>query len=214
MTENYSLHKIYDSKDFPFSPIDYSKFKFGDKNVSRKFGFALAVGFIREHLSQFPIDNQIVVVSRPYDFITTATFAMKNYFVQRLNEYLVEKELPVVQETKVHRTVTYKEDYGALSAEDRLKLISNDSFHIDWDFIKDKTVIYMDDIKITGSHEKVIQRMIDTGKRQKDSRSIFIYFAELINKNVDPTVENTLNYYFVKDLFTLDKVLKNEDWER
>ena len=212
MTERYSLHKIYSDKEFPFSPVDYSKFKFGDKNVSRKFGFALATGFVKEYLSIHPIENQIVVASSPYDFIPTATFAMKNYFIQKLNEHLVEKGLPVVQETKIHRTVTYKEDYGNLSGEERLKLIGNDKFHMDFSFIQGKTVIYIDDVRITGSHEVVIRRMIDSHSESVDHNKVFIYFAELANPNVDPKVENTLNYYFVKDLYSLDKVLKNEDW--
>jgi len=214
MTEHYSLHKIYSDKEFPFSAEQYSKFKFGDKNISRKFGFDLATGFIKQFLSIHPIENQIVVASSPYDFIPTATFAMKNYFVQKLNDYLAEKGLPVVQETKIHRTVTYKEDYGALSAEERMRLISNDQFHMDWKFIDGKTVIYMDDIKITGSHEKVIRKMISDSNPNLEHacNKIFIYFAELANPNVNPVVENTLNYYFVKDLYSLDKVIKNEDW--
>lgn len=212
MTEHYSLHKIFSDKEFPFSAVDYSKFKFGDKNVSRKFGFDLAKGFIKEFLSVHPIEDQIVVASSPYDFIPTATFAMKNYFIQRLNEYLVEKNLPVVQEVKIHRTVTYKEDYGNLSAEERLKLISNDHFHMDFEFIRNKTILYMDDIRITGSHERVIRKMINNHTVHNDYRKVFVYFAELANPNIDPKVENTLNYYFVKDLYSLDKVLKNEDW--
>jgi len=169
--------------------------------------------FIKEHLSRWPINNQIVVASSPYGFIPTATFAMKNYFVQKLNEYLVDKNLPVVQEIKIHRTVTYKEDYGALSAEERMKLIGNDKFHADYKFIENKTVIYMDDIRITGSHEKMIKsQILSKVKDSPDERAIFIYFAELVNENVDPKVENILNYYFVKDLYSLDKVLKNEDW--
>lgn len=213
MTENYSLHKIYSDKEFPFSPEEYSKFKFGDKNISRKFGFTLATGFIKQFLSVHPIEQQIVVASSPYDFIPTATFAMKNYFVQKLNEYLVEKGVPVVQETKIHRTVTYKEDYGALSAEDRMKLIGNDKFHMDYKFVEGKTVIYMDDIRITGSHEKMIKNsLLSKVYTGETDRAIFVYFAELANPNINPTVENILNYYFVKDLFTLDRVLKNEDW--
>lgn len=214
MTERYSLHKLYSPTEFPFSAVDYSKFKFGDKNVSRKFGFDLAKGFVKEYLSVHPIENQIVVASSPYDFIPTATYAMKNYFVQKLNEYLVEKGLPVVQETKIHRTVTYKEDYGALSAEDRERLISNDTFHMDFSFVNNKTVLYLDDIRITGSHEKVIKRMLseNIGYSEDTTDRVFLYFAELANPKVDPTIENTLNYYFVKDLYSLDKVIKNEDW--
>lgn len=212
---HYSLHKIYSDKEFPFSPIDYSKFKFGDKNVSRKFGFALAIGFIKEYLSVHPIDNQILVVSSPYDFIPTATFAMKNYFVQKLNDYLVDTGRNVVQEAKIHRTVTYKEDYGALSAEERIRLISNDKFHADYKFMEDKTVLFLDDVKITGSHETLVRQEILSRIKATDSditKCIFLYFAELANPNVHPNVENTLNYYFVKDLYSLDKVLKNEDW--
>lgn len=212
--ETYSLHKIYSNTEFPFNPADYSKFKYGDKNISRKFGFALANGFIKEYLSIYPIENQIVVVSSPYDFIPTATYAMKNYFVQKLNDYQVENGLSVVQEAKIYRTITYQNDYGALSAEERMKLISNDKFYMDFKFIHDKTVIYMDDIRITGSHEKVIKRMLIDGNPELKihTRKIFMYFAELANPNVHPEVENKLNYYFVKDLYSMDKVIKNEDW--
>ncbi len=84
---------------------------------------------------------------------------MKNHFVFRLNRWLADNELPVVQETKVHRTITYKEDYGELSAEERIRLIGNDSFHIDASFLRGKTLLFLDDIKITGSHERMILKM-------------------------------------------------------
>jgi hypothetical protein len=60
------------------------------------------------------------------------------------------------------RTITYKEDYGELDAEQRLlKLIGNDSFHIDKMFLKGKTLVFLDDIRITGGHERMIMKMID-----------------------------------------------------
>ena len=85
---------------------------------------------------------------------------------------------------------------------------------MDFQFVHDKTVIYMDDIKITGSHERVIKKMISKGNPDLSihTRKIFMYFAELANPNVDPTVENKLNYYFVNSLYQMDKVIKNEDW--
>lgn len=205
--ETYSLHKIKEEKKFSFSPTEYSKFKFGDKDTARKFGYALASGFIKDYLWTDTIKEQIVVISSPYCFIPTATFAMKDYFIQRLNEFLVTEKLPVVEETKIHRTITYKEDYGNLSAEERHTLIHNDGFHIDKEFIKGKTLLFLDDIKITGSHEKVIRRMIE--EYDLDNRCIFLYFAELENKEIHPRIENYLNYYFVKTLLDLDKVIKN-----
>lgn len=208
--ETYSLNKIYEDKNFSFSPTEYSKFKFGDKDISRKYGYQLATGFIKEYLSMNPITEQIIVISSPYCFIPTATFAMKDYFIQKLNEYLIICDYNVVEETKIHRTITYKEDYGALSAQQRTSLISKDGFHIDKEFIKGKTIIFLDDIKITGSHERVIQRMVD--EYGLENRCVFLYFAELSNKNINPNIENYLNYAFVKKLIDLDKVIKNENF--
>lgn len=207
-TEFFSLHKIFDEGKFPFSPEAYSKFKFGCKETSREFGMALAEAFAWEFIISNKLNKQIVVISSPYCFIPTATFAMKDYFVQRLNQYLIQSGRPVVQETKIHRTITYKEDYGELSAVERFALIQNDGFAIDTEFIKDKILIFLDDIKITGSHERVISRMLND--LNVDEHCIFAYFAELKNPDIDPKVENYLNYAYVKNLLDLDKIIKND----
>ncbi len=218
-----SVHKVDDKDDIPFSDIDYSKFKFGSKTIARKFGNELAQSFIqklKDGLWKKELQQQgknIVVVSSPYCFIPTATFAMKDYFVRRLNEFLVENYCKVVEETKIHRTITYKEDYGEMSAEQRLKLISGDGFHIDAEFCKGKFCLFLDDIKITGSHEKVIQGMID-GFNSKNPADpyfkdyAFLYYAELTNQDIPPQIENQLNYAYVKTLKHLDKIIKNGEF--
>ncbi|WP_316814919.1 phosphoribosyltransferase family protein [Pedobacter nyackensis] len=203
----YSLHKIHDTDNFGFSADDYSQFKFGDDKVARKFGKDLADGFIKSFLEDNLIVEQIVVISSPYCFIPTATFAMKNYFVNQVNHWLVENGRMVVQEAKVHRTITYKDDYGELSAEDRMKLIGNDSFHIDKEFLKDKVLFFLDDIKITGSHEKMILKMVKEYGLKNDI--FMLYFAELVNRDIHPNVENHLNYHKVRSIFDLDEIIKS-----
>ncbi|WCT12065.1 phosphoribosyltransferase family protein [Mucilaginibacter jinjuensis] len=203
----YSLHKIKSSTSFGFSAGDYSRFKFGDDVVSAAFGTDLANGFIEEVLAHQPIHQQIVVISSPYAFIPTATFAMKNYFVFQLNKWLAGHGYPVVQETKVHRTITYKEDYGELNAEQRMSLIGNDSFHIDANFLEDKTLLFLDDIKITGSHERMISKMI--AQYGMDNDIHMLYFAELVNTDIHPNIENYLNYHDVKSIFDLDAIVNS-----
>ena len=203
----YSLHKIDNGTKFGFNADDYSRFKFGDDRVAKAYGKSLADGFIKDFLEDSAISEQIVVISSPYCFIPTATFAMKNYFVYQLNHWLAENNKPVVQEAKIHRTITYKEDYGELNAEDRLKLIGNDSFHIDKGFLKDKVLFFLDDIKITGSHEQMILKMV---REYGLSNNIFmLYFAELINKNIHPNIENHLNYHQIKSIGDLDVIVKS-----
>ncbi|MET0394580.1 MAG: phosphoribosyltransferase family protein [Chitinophagaceae bacterium] len=207
MPLTYSLHKIDAADRFGFCPEAYSRFKFGDEKVARNFGTQLARGFISDYLSLLPEAQQLVVISSPYSFIPTATFAMKNHFVFQLNRWLAENGRPVVQETKVHRTITYKEDYGELSAEQRINLISNDSFHIDRHFLAGKTLLFLDDIKITGSHERMILKMI--GEYELDNPVVMLYFAELVNHSIHPSIENQLNYSYVKSIFDLNEIIKS-----
>ncbi len=207
---NYSLHKINNEVDFGFNPQHYSSFKFGDDKIAKEFGTNLAKGFIQDFLQYQQIKQQIVVISSPYAFIPTATFALKNHFVFKLNRWLADNGHAVVQETKVHRTVTYKEDYGELSAKQRLELISNDSFHIDKDFLNNKILIFLDDIKITGSHERMILNM---AKNYNLNNQIYmLYFAELVNDTIHPNIENYLNYFSVKSIFDLDDIISNPNF--
>jgi hypothetical protein len=207
MPSSFSLYQINNADSFDFRPEEYSRFKFGDDLVARKYGTALAEAFIAGHLSLQPAGRQLVVISSPYSFIPTATFAMKNHFVYRLNRWLSEHDHPVVHETKVHRSITYKEDYGELDAEARLRLIGNDEFHIDKEFLEGKTLVFLDDIRITGSHEKMILRMVDEFGLLNDIH--LLYFAELTNKSIHPNIENYLNYHSVKSIFDLEDIVKS-----
>ncbi len=205
--KSYSLHKIENADKFTFKPSDYSRFKYGDGQIAERFGIALAKGFIANHLEKEKVATQIVVLSSPYAFIPTATNEMTKYFIFELNKWLASKNLPVIQQTKIHRTTTYKEDYGALDAAERLALIGNDDFHIDRTFLEGKLVIFIDDIKITGSHERMISRMVEKYELKNDH--YFLYFAELVNTKVHPNIENFLNYYKVKSIFDLSDIINN-----
>lgn len=205
MQHTFSLYKINNSETFDFSPSEYSRFKFGDDFVAEKFGTSMANQFIEKYLKINTIPSQIVVISSPYSFIPTATYALKNHFVFTLNRWLAENNFSVIQETKVHRTITYKEDYGELNAEQRIKLIGNDSFHIDKEFLAGKTLLFLDDIKITGSHERMINKMLVEYELLNDTH--LLYFAELNNKDIHPKIENFLNYYNVKSIFDLNNII-------
>lgn len=211
MITSYALHKITDENIPYFSPGDYSRFKFGDDEVAKTFGVSLANGFIGSNQIAVTPETQIVVIPSPYSYIPTATFAMKTHFVHTLNSWLADNGMPVVQEAKVSRSITYKDDYGALNAEERMKLIGNDTFQIDKEFIGNKVLLFLDDIKITGSHEKMIVKMID-GYRLSN-RIHLLYFAELINKQIHPNIENYLNYYAVKSVFDIDYIIKSGNFK-
>lgn len=205
---HFSGFLIDNENEFGFSPTDYSKFKYGAINIAKKFGYLLAERFIENCFKDHYDGKQIVVLPSAYSYIPTASFFMKIFFVEKLNLFLYKNGFPIVQETKINRTVTYREDYGEMSAQDRYNLISGDTFHVDKAYIEGKRLLFLDDIKITGTHERIIIKMLNDAQISNDC--YMLYFAELINSNISPKFENYLNNYFVKDLDKVDWIIKHE----
>ena len=96
-----------------------------------------------------------------------------------------------------------------MSKEEREKAISSDLFHIDKDFIKERDVlVFIDDIKITGSHEKRICEMLL--REGIKNETIFIYIAEYLGNN--PQIEHQLNHKKVNNLRDINDIIRNEEF--
>lgn len=207
--EIFSAAHIIDRENFGFSPDEYSMFKYGSKTIARKFGYILANKFILK-FSELLKSKQLVVIPSAYSHIQTASCSMESFFVDKLNFFLYQNGHPPVEQAKIHRTVTYREDYGEMSAEERFNMIKGDKFHIDKSFLGDKTLIFLDDIKITGTHERIIVKMLDDFEIQNDC--FMLYYADLKNPEINPRFENFLNQHFVKNLNDLDWIIKTDSF--
>lgn len=207
---HYSGFLIDNETEFGFSPDDYSKFKHGAISIARQFGEELAKRFIENCFVRNYDGRQIVAIPSAYSYIPTASYFMMRYFIQKLNVYLYENGYPVVQETKINRSVTYREDYGEMSAQDRYNLISGDKFHIDKTFLDGKVLLFLDDIKITGTHERIIIKMLNEYGIENDS--YMLYFAELINPEISPKFENYLNNYCISGLDDIFHIIQNQEF--
>ena len=73
-----------------------------------------------------------------------------------------------------------------------------------------KTLIFLDDIRITGSHERMILKMAKEFGLQ--NKAYLLYFAELVNDAIHPRFENYLNYYAVKSIFDLHDIVNSPDF--
>lgn len=214
MAIRFSLEKFTCEADIKFSPVEYSKFKFGAKDVARKFGVGLAAGFIASPyytlLKQTVRDRncRIVVMSSPYVHVPTATFAMKDYFVRDLNRQLVEDGMMPVIEAKIYRSSSYKEEYGEMTKEQRFEVMKGDTFHVDKSMLDGNVCLFLDDIVITGAHEYRVEQMMKT-MNIVPALAYFLYYAELTSGKTNPAIENYLNYAYVKDLVSLDRIIKN-----
>lgn len=211
MNTSYSLHKITNQEQCPFDANEYSWFKFGDKHYAEKFAMELFSGFIAEFGDLLLSKNEIVILPSPYLSIPTASNFLCFYFKKFLNSFLFKNNKKASIESKIYRNQTYVTDYGNLSFDDRVKLIANDTYYIDSNFINNKLCIFVDDIKITGSHEHTVNKILKQYNVNGDF--IFVYFAELVNKTIHPKIENHYNYFAVKGVHEIVEVVNRANFQ-
>lgn len=211
MNTSFSLHKIYSIDDCPFNENHYSWFKFGDKFYAQQFAQELFDTFILEFGDEILKQEEIIILPSPYLSIPTASNFLCLYFKTLLNNYLFANNRKAALESKIYRNQTYVTDYGNLDFEERVKLISNDTYYIDRNFISGKYCILLDDIKITGSHEHTVNKILH--QYNVVGNFIFVYFAELINKDIHPKIENHYNYFAVKNLEDIINVINRATFQ-
>lgn len=211
MKYNFSLHQIERKDQCPFDEAAYSYFKYGDTKYASLFAASLFEGFIQQFKDLILAQSEIIILPSPYHSIPTASNFLCSYFKKNLNHFLFENGKKACVESKIYRQQTYTQDYGNMDYEQRLHLISNDTYYIDKHFIEGKFCIFLDDIKITGSHEKTVLKILDQYEVKGDF--CFIYFAELINKEIHPNIENHFNYFAVNSVNDIIAIMKQPTFQ-
>lgn len=210
----YALHKIKDIENLPLYPEQYSKFKFGDYSIALKYGQELFDFFKSELMNDLiKTHKSFIIYSSPYAKIPTASFYLTQIFIESFQKYLTNSGNNgiVVKMGKIDRCQTYHQDYGAMNAEERYNLIKNDTYKIESNPTVNCVCIFIDDISITGTHQKVVENLLS--KNKINSKSVFLYYALLDNPEVCPTFENTLNYAYMNDFDKLVQILKSDTYK-
>jgi hypothetical protein len=205
----YSVHKIYHENEFPFSPHEYSLFKFGKRSIAEKFARQY-FEYINELFRQDCISGEVIIFPSPYKYIPTASGIMAQEVINLLTTSESAKRDITYTKSKINRSQTYSQDYGELSLENRLKLIQNDVYIFDQTPKPDRTLLFIDDISITGAHQAVIEQVLI--KSGVENRVYFSYFAELCNQKIKPQIENVLNYYEVNTSQKIINLFFEEDF--
>lgn len=181
---------------------NYSKFKHGSKTQARSFGKMFTP------FCNFTENETLIIYSAPYNNIHTASNSFKDYLLSSLTDQILSKKLTVKQ-SRIHRKYSYDNDYGNMSKEERKNAISSDIFTIDQSIINpDDTLVFVDDIKITGSHEERIKELLV--RENIKNNVIFLYIAMYTGD--DPTIENRLNHFSVSNLKDINNIIRNEEF--
>jgi hypoxanthine phosphoribosyltransferase len=206
----FAKNKIDNADHLPFDPAEYSRFKFGDGSLAKKFGEELALDFIETHKELLLTTANIVIVPSPYNSIPTASGLMSTYFKDTINHFLFTNNKELLLESKIHRYNTYSVDYSKLNYDERLKLMASDTYHFHESFLNNKTCLFVDDIRVTGSHEQIIKNILEVNKLS--GQFIFIYYAAFNNNTIPPNLESYLNTYSIKSLSDVATVIKSANF--
>lgn len=180
----------------------YSRFKHGSKTEARLAGKNAA------RLCDFPENTSLIFYSAPHNNIPTASNSFKDYLLSACASQFMYKNINIKQ-GKINREYSYDDDYGMMTKEQRIAAISSDIFQIDKSTItQSDMLVFVDDIKITGSHEGRIKELLARECIVNDV--IFIYMAEYTG--CDPSIEHRLNHHSVKDLKDINNIIRNEEF--
>ena len=209
--ERYAVHSINDTAIIPFNIQEYSKFKFGDSHIAQKYGVELFEYFRNTLLTELIAKhNNFLIYSSPYAQIPTSSYYMTQAFYSAFTDHLNKNQIKNIniKFCKIKRCQTYTEDYGALSAEARFNLIKNDTYEFVDIPTLDDVCIFIDDISITGTHQRVVEKLLHDNLFE--TSSVFMYFAKLNNPEICPSFENELNYSFIPDVIKLTELILSD----
>ncbi|SFC70072.1 PRTase ComF-like [Flexibacter flexilis DSM 6793] len=183
-----------------FDSALYSRFKYGSGQAAAHYA-AQMYEVLRDKLTQ--VSGQWLITASAYKYVPTASNAIADAIYA-----LITNNLPAIkiEKIKIRRQRLFASDYGNLDEEQRKNLMRQTDLQIDEEQVKGRNLIVVDDICVTGSHERRIAEML--GKTQV-AQVYFLYVGQC-RPPVVPNVEHRLNHEWMKSVENLLYIIENE----
>ena len=203
----FSPHVFHSLRPHPFDLHAYSRMKFGSDQDARLLGHELADLFMAEHYRTL-VDQRCLVIPAPSTSVPVAATLMGWHFHNRLNGILDRAGCQPVEWDLVHRAITYNDNYAQLGIAERRKLLEDDERYMNTAFAEGKTLIFVDDVRVTGTHEEKMIQMVE--RLGLPNEMIFCTYAEYHGDS--PGIEHELNHTFVTNARVVAQMAQEPDW--
>jgi hypothetical protein len=193
---------IVDVTGEAFDPLVYSSFKYGDLHAATRYAKRLARRIVSDYGDAI---DESYVSSSAYKQVPTAAAVITDL---ALAEFSILGHEPAGL-VRIDRGVVLTTDYAAMSIEERQAAMSSNGLEINSataTAIRDRDVIVIDDVRITGSHERAIAHQLGTvGVR----RAIFGYVAVMDEETAlnNPRLEDAINSAKIKQVTDLRQAI-------
>lgn len=177
----------------PFDRVGYSRFKYGWLPPATDYAIDMAKRLVPE-LRHVAKGRPIYVISAPYKFLPTASHAIAQELCTMLNVWSVPSVL-----LPFHKTQVGDSSYAKASLEERQAQLDTLGLHLDESLVPGSVFIVVDDIRITGTAEKVTANYLEP---LKPYATFYVHAARLSQEEAarHPGIEDELNQSVPHDL--------------
>lgn len=99
-------------------------------------------------------------------------------------------------------------DFSKLSHAERKLNMQQNKLSVDENAVKGRTVIFIEDARITGAHEAKALECLEAAGAEK---VILLYIIDVKHGKKDPDIENRINHSVINSLDELYRLMKNPD---
>jgi PRTase ComF-like len=198
----------------PFSPVRYSRYKYGSATAAEAFARALGAAFCRR-CPDLAFAPRLLMASSPYARVPAAATALARWLQPVLNAARAGKGLPPAPLLQVDRVSASAGDYGTLSAQARDSHMAANKLSFRRfrpEQVRGAHLLVVDDVRVTGAHQRCLMR---ASEELPLAGRTFLYLAAFPGQPdgcFDPAQEDRLNHAAVKTLDDLAGIVEAGDF--
>lgn len=175
-------------------PVRYSRFKYGDGEVAGIYGTMLAEKALEDGIIG---KGTYAVTSSGYKIAPPASHSMLAPFVDRVRQASPET---IIKPFKINRGVLTQGDYASMDITERQKIMEKNGLSMPEGFDSSVDgVIALDDILVTGSHERMLHKLFIRSGLSETPIS-YAYILKVEDGCADPRVEAEINHCAIRSL--------------
>jgi len=180
---------------------EYSRFKFGDGEASRKYGTLLGE-LVLDEAAELLTRGDVYVASSAYRVAPPASESLVPPFLASAQTSAHSADAPTsFKRFKISKARMAADNYAGMSFEERSETLQGDLILPQGLDLEGKRVIILDDIRVTGLREAALQVLLEKAGVEHTS---FYYILNMPRGKEVPETEAIINIRAVK---TVDDVL-------
>lgn len=175
----------------------YSSFKYGDGYLAEQYGRQLA-DLVFKQRPELADQDTVYVTSSAYKVAPPASYSLMEPFCQAAGQMMSDQGSDLkLKIFKIDRANVAPGDYATMNLAGREAIIQGNGSSIEADIdLGGRSVIVLDDVYVTGSHEKSLARILAP---EQPSDAYFGYILK-VAPGANPKVESDLNGLGVGDI--------------